>query len=296
MITRLLSVVDAVLSAVERPSREKLLRRTDVQAAAVQRGADAFRFADQLAEEEAENEVREGCSGPSMCTADCARFGCRRDTAYGTSGQPEDIFRSGGQTYETGPRPKLTVPQAPAAVGAPAINPSGQTTHLLQSMHGGRRWRGRFGWTYELTPDDMWYGTDEDGKSVVYLSPEYDTSDYGPFTEVLPEFVGSGVEAIPVEPSPQTTPEPALSAEVCRAHHKPDCKRCDEFDDDQWIHPLAFEESTTDIQAVLEAHRFSWVNHSSIGANSHCQCGYRPTDLEGWEEHIAPLIADAVKP
>ena len=29
----------------------------------------------------------------------------------------------------------------------------------------------------------------------------------------------------------------SLDPEICRAHHDPRCKQCDEDDDDQWVHP-----------------------------------------------------------
>jgi hypothetical protein len=42
----------------------------------------------------------------------------------------------------------------------------------------------------------------------------------------------------------------------------------------------------------LKYHRFRWVNHSSIGPESHCGCGFRPRDLAAWEEHVTPLLAE----
>lgn len=203
-----------ILGLVQSYARSYLLSsRVDVRAAAVQRGADAFGFADQLAEEEAEEEVRDAvpgtppwlietiaaaeaynvglgteiiseasdgavvpagsvpdpCAGPSMCTADCARFGCRRDTAYGTSGQPEDL-----------------VPEAPASVS---------------SDHNSMFSRGDF----KFCPRGCGHWAAVHGPSGCHMMVVGEPCG----CRWIPEFVGSGVEAIPVKPSPQeTTPEP----------------------------------------------------------------------------------------
>lgn len=46
---------------------------------------------------------------------------------------------------------------------------------------------------------------------------------------------------------------------------------------------------------VLATHRFSLVNHSSIGQEDHCSCGERPRDGLDWREHVAPLIAERIE-
>jgi hypothetical protein len=48
------------------------------------------------------------------------------------------------------------------------------------------------------------------------------------------------------------------------------------------------------ILEVLAGHRFSRANHSSIGANDHCLCGFRPFDQLDWNTHVGPIIADRI--
>lgn len=57
---------------------------------------------------------------------------------------------------------------------------------------------------------------------------------------------------------------------------------------------------TKDIAAVINRellNHYHWhATHSSIGSAGHCKCGYRPPTLHEWRDHVAALIADALKP
>ncbi|WP_444309107.1 zinc finger domain-containing protein [Mycobacteroides abscessus] len=43
-------------------------------------------------------------------------------------------------------------------------------------------------------------------------------------------------------------------------------------------------------EKLLDTHQFWRCNHSSIGPEDHCRCGYRPRDWREWAVHVAELI------
>lgn len=47
------------------------------------------------------------------------------------------------------------------------------------------------------------------------------------------------------------------------------------------------------IVAVAVEHQFLPVNHSSIGPEDHCRCGFRPRGWSAWAEHFADALIAA---
>lgn len=54
-------------------------------------------------------------------------------------------------------------------------------------------------------------------------------------------------------------------------------------DDDNGLHKIV---------RTLSDHSFIPVNHSSIGSEDHCLCGFRPRGWRAWSEHVAGVIRD----
>jgi hypothetical protein len=91
----------------------------------------AERDADALAAKEAEEECSEPTVGEfafgyneALPLPNCGGPGCDGGCCKPSDiGELKDFFRSGGQTYETGPRPKLSVPPGPS-ITSPAAQPA----------------------------------------------------------------------------------------------------------------------------------------------------------------------------
>ncbi|OBJ22254.1 hypothetical protein A5622_15920 [Mycobacterium sp. 1245801.1] len=45
----------------------------------------------------------------------------------------------------------------------------------------------------------------------------------------------------------------------------------------------------TDLTQLLIEHQFTPVNHSSIGMEHHCRCGFRPRHWGEWAEHVTDV-------
>lgn len=45
----------------------------------------------------------------------------------------------------------------------------------------------------------------------------------------------------------------------------------------------------TDLTQILLEHAFSLCNHSSIGMEHHCRCGFRPRHWLEWAEHVTDV-------
>lgn len=46
------------------------------------------------------------------------------------------------------------------------------------------------------------------------------------------------------------------------------------------------------ISRTLSDHSFIPVNHSSIGSEDHCLCGYRPRGWKSWADHVSEVLSD----
>ena len=43
-------------------------------------------------------------------------------------------------------------------------------------------------------------------------------------------------------------------------------------------------------EVLKHEHRFIPVNHSSIGSEDHCGCGFRPRGWQAWCDHVATVV------